>query len=91
MEASGERLHRLLFHEPVPHPETMTGGMLSGYTMETIVGADHTSAAGPHPGQMSFENLFRKVNRWGMPADSRQARCWRGAARPPWSMTCWPS
>lgn len=60
----------LLFHEPVPDPETMPGGMLSGYTMETIVGADHSSAAGPSPDKMSFENFFRKVNRWGMDGDS---------------------
>ena len=60
----------VLFHEPIPDAGAMPGGMLSGYTMETIVGADHSSAAGPTPDQMSFENLFRRVNRWGIPADS---------------------
>ncbi len=59
----------LMLHEPVPEPQTMQT-MLSGYTMEAIVGADSMSDAGHDPAQMSYDKLFRKINRWGSPVDT---------------------
>lgn len=59
----------LMLHEPVPEPQTMQA-MLSGYSMESIVGGDSMSDAGDDPARMSFGQLFRKVNRWGLPVDT---------------------
>ena len=55
--------------ESIPEPQNVQA-MLSGYTMETIVGSDHTAQAGTDPARMSFGRLFGKVNRWGLPVDT---------------------
>ena len=55
--------------EAIPEPQNVQA-MLSGYTMETVIGADHTTQAGPDPARMSFDQLFRKINRWGLPVDT---------------------
>jgi asparagine synthase (glutamine-hydrolysing) len=44
--------------------------MLSGYAMEAMVGGDSMSDAGDDPARMSFGQLFRKINRWGLPVDT---------------------
>jgi asparagine synthase (glutamine-hydrolysing) len=55
--------------EPIPEPQNVQA-MLSGYTMETVLGSDHTAQAGPDAARMSFAQLFSKVNRWGLPVDT---------------------
>jgi hypothetical protein len=52
--------------EPIPEPQNFYA-MLSGYTMETVLGSDHTAQAGPDADRMSFGQLFSKVNQWGLP------------------------
>jgi asparagine synthase (glutamine-hydrolysing) len=59
----------LMLHEPVPDPQSMQA-MLSGYAMEAMVGGDSMSDAGDDPARMSFGQLFRKINRWGLPVDT---------------------
>ena len=59
----------LMLHEPVPEPQTMHA-MLSGYSMEAMIGGDSMSDAGDDPARMSFGQLFRKINRWGLPVDT---------------------
>jgi asparagine synthase (glutamine-hydrolysing) len=59
----------LMLHEPVPEPQTMQA-MLSGYTMEAVIGGDSMSDAGEDPARMSFGQLFRKINRWGLRVDT---------------------
>jgi asparagine synthase (glutamine-hydrolysing) len=62
----------LAFYEPIADAEKVRGGMLSGYVMECVLGADHVSWAGEQPDQMSFDKLFKRINRWGISVESVQ-------------------
>jgi asparagine synthase (glutamine-hydrolysing) len=59
----------LMLHEDLPEPQTMQA-MLSGYSMEALIGGDSMTDAGDDPARMSFGQLFRRINRWGCSVDT---------------------
>lgn len=57
----------LLFHEPIPDAARFDGGMLSGFSMDHLIGGSAIAWGGEDPERMCFENFFKRLNRWGMP------------------------
>jgi asparagine synthase (glutamine-hydrolysing) len=53
-------------HEPIADSARFSAGLLSGYVFENVIGAEHISF-GKDPGAMSYELIFKKLNRWGLP------------------------
>jgi asparagine synthase (glutamine-hydrolysing) len=60
-------LSGIALHEPIADAAQFQAGLLSGYAKEAVIGASHISFAGDDPNRMSFDLVFKKENRWGLP------------------------
>lgn len=63
-------LNCLMLNESIDESAQFQGGLLSGYSMDALLGGSQIFWAGKDPDTMCFDEYFRRINRWAIPVET---------------------